>query len=66
MKKIIFGAIVAVCFSATPANAGSIYDGIWLDSTTGEIATFVTKGTGAVGDQMVAIDMGSSTLSYGN
>jgi len=57
MKKMIFGAIVAICFSATSANAGSIYDGIWLDSTTGDIITFVTKGTGAVGNQAIVIDM---------
>jgi len=57
MKRFFFGVMVALCCSATSASAGSIYDGIWYDSSTGEISTFLTQGAGAVGDQTIVINM---------
>lgn len=57
MKKIFFGMIIAIGCSAASANAGSIYDGIWLNSPTGELYTIVTKGAGAIGNQAIIISM---------
>jgi len=62
MRKIFFGVLASTCCFAASANAGSIYDGIWLDQTAtpAEAFTLVTKGTGASGDQAVVIDLDST------